>query len=249
VPPFFAHEAAIIRQLAVPWVPRLIAADGRRSLMEEIAGEDGYDAGAEELGPAIVRLVRLQAAWAPRIDQLLALGLPDWRGPAVTAAIAEVVARCREEVDDDDRRALDALVASLGDRWDRIAACGIPDSLVHGDFAGGNLRGVGHDLVLLDWGDAGVGHPLLDQPAMLDRAPGEAVEPLRRQWVDAWTSTVPGSDPTTAARLLAPVAAARQAVIYQSFVDRIEPSERPYHRADVPRWLRRAAALSRTEGG
>jgi hypothetical protein len=57
----------------------------------------------------------------------------------------------------------------------------------------------------------------------------------------------PGSDPDRAAALLAPVAAARQAVVYQVFLDGIEPSEQPYHRADSPEWLGRAAVLVRAE--
>ena len=42
---------------------------------------------------------------------------------------------------------------------------------------------------------------------------------------------------------MAPVAAARQALIYQHFLDHIEPAERRYHQADVPDWLARTAAL------
>jgi hypothetical protein len=47
--------------------------------------------------------------------------------------------------------------------------------------------------------------------------------------------------------LLAPVAAARQAVIYQKFLDNIEPAERVYHRSDPADWLRRTVALLREE--
>jgi hypothetical protein len=43
-----------------------------------------------------------------------------------------------------------------------------------------------------------------------------------------------------AARVVTPLAALRQALIYQGFLDRIEPDERVYHRADVPHWLREA---------
>jgi hypothetical protein len=56
-----------------------------------------------------------------------------------------------------------------------------------------------------------------------------------------------GSDPEQAAALIAPVAAARQAVIYQRFLDGMEASEHPYHQADVPDWLGRTAALARAE--
>jgi len=57
---------------------------------------------------------------------------------------------------------------------------------------------------------------------------------------------VPGCDPAQAAALLAPIAAARQAVIYREFLDNIEPAEHGYHRGDPARWLTRTAELLRT---
>ena len=44
-----------------------------------------------------------------------------------------------------------------------------------------------------------------------------------------------------------PIAIARQAVIYQAFVDNIEPVERRHHDADVIDWLTRTAAAARSE--
>lgn len=131
----------------------------------------------------------------------------------------------------------------MPDRLAAVAACGIPSSLVHGDFYPGNVRGDESSLVLHDWGDCGVGHPLLDEAAFLDRIPGEDVPVVRTRWHDAWRAALPGCDPSRAATLLAPVAAARQAVLYRGFLDRIEPSEHPYHRDDPALWLRRVAAL------
>jgi hypothetical protein len=63
-------------------------------------------------------------------------------------------------------------------------------------------------------------------------------------WDDAWRSAVPGCDPARAGELLEPVAALRQAVVYDGFLRRIEPSERRYHAADPATWFRRAAELS-----
>ena len=82
---------------------------------------------------------------------------------------------------------------------------------------------------------------------MFDRAPANAVEPLRDQWTAEWEAALPGSDPRRAALLVAPVAAARQAVIYRKFLDNIEPSEHPYHSADPSNWLARTAQLVRGE--
>jgi hypothetical protein len=98
---------------------------------------------------------------------------------------------------------------------------------------------------LLNWGESGVGRPLLDQPAFLDRVPSGTDGAVRAHWLQQWSEAVPGSDPARASVLLAPVAAARRAVIYRTFLDNIEPSEQPYHRADPAQWLIRAAALVR----
>ncbi len=66
-------------------------------------------------------------------------------------------------------------------------------------------------------------------------------------WLAHWREAVPGSDPARALTLLAPIAAARQAVIYRGFLDNIEPAEHPYHAADPVDWLSRTAALVRAE--
>lgn len=245
VPPFFAHEGPMLDRLAGGPVPVLLAQEGGRILMPEIPGEDQYDARLPALLEMVSLLVGLQRNWIGRGGELFALGLPDWRARALSTSIADVVARTGGELTGEDRRTLAAFVDGLDDRLAALAGCGLPDTLVHGDFHPGNVRGVPQRLVLLDWGDSGVGHPLLDEPAFLDRVPPEERGTVRAHWHVVWREAAPGADPERASRLLAPVAAARQAVIYWRFLDGIEPSERPYHRADPADWLRRTAALVR----
>jgi hypothetical protein len=98
--------------------------------------------------------------------------------------------------------------------------------------------------VILDWGDSGVGHPLLDQTAFLERIPAQGRRLVVADWSALWREAIPGSSPERAAELLQPIAALRQAVIYRLFLDRIEPAERIYHSADPAIWLRRAASGS-----
>ncbi|MGZ8515395.1 MAG: phosphotransferase, partial [Candidatus Limnocylindrales bacterium] len=245
VPPFFAHEGDILRRLQGGSVPRLLGHDRDRILLAEVPGDDHYDAELPELLEMVSRLVELQATLMGRTDELLGIGLPDWRGSALTLALAAILERRRGELAPDDRRVLEAFVGDLPGCFAAIEACGIADTLVHGDFHPGNVRGEAGSLVLLDWGDCGVGQPMLDMSGFLDRVPPGAVVRVRDHWRTAWRTAVPGSDPDRAAALLAPVAAARQAVIYQVFLDGIEPSEQPYHRDDPPEWLGRAAALIR----
>jgi hypothetical protein len=248
VPPFFMHEGSILERLQGRPVPILIAHDGARLLLAEIPGHDLYLAPQPRLLEMVTLLVSLQREWLNRTDELLALGLPDWRAPSLTLAIGRLVERIDRELPTDARRILEAFVDHLPDRFAQVAACGIADTLVHGDFHPGNFRGDDSSLVLLDWGDCGVGHPLLDESAFVERVPSAAADTLRRHWHATWTNLIPGSDAVRASQLLRPVAAARQAVIYQTFLDGIEPSERKYHAADPTDWLHRAAALIRGGG-
>lgn len=245
VPPFFAHEGPLLARLAGRPVPTLLGQDGRRILMADVAGEDLYEADTPVLLEMVSLLVRLQRSWLGRVDDLRRLGLPDWRAAVLGPAISELFARTADHLPEEDRTALAAFVAGLPARLAAIDACGIGDTLVHGDFHPGNFRGHNGRLTLLDWGDSGVGHPLLDMPAFLGRVPSHAVPAVRVHWLRQWQDALPGADPLRAAALLEPVAAARQAVVYQGFLDRIEPTERRYHSADSAEWLARTAALVR----
>lgn len=245
VPPFFAHEGAVLRALAGERVPVVLAHDGHRSLLAEVPGVDGYDAPLDTRLAMVELLVDLQARWADRVDELAGLGLPRWgRGELVPAARRLAEGPDALALDDADRRRLDRLVDGLDARFEALVGCGLPDTVVHGDFHGGNVRLHDDRLVLLDWGDSGIGHPLLDQPAFLQPLPPPQRPLLQRAWDAAWRAARPGSDPRTAAGLIAPVAALRQALLYDGFLRSIEATERRYHEADVAAWLRRAASLT-----
>ena len=247
LPPFAAPEGALIGKLPPDCTPRLIACDGARMLMEEIPGRDLYDAEQSTLVAMVEMLVRLQAGWIARIDELLAIGLPDWRRDRAGPEIAGLVERAATGLSAPDRAELDSFVAGLDARFEAVEACGIGPSLVHGDFHPGNFRGDGDSLTMLDFADSVVGHPLFDMPPFLDRIRDSARAAARDAWFAAWRAAIPGSDPERAAALLAPVAAARQAALYQHFLDSIETAEHPYHRDDPREWLERTARILRSE--
>ncbi len=255
VPSFFAHEGAVLARLArlgAAGVPRLLAHDGPRVLLDESPGADCYDATGARLLAMVELLVGLQRAWVGRVDELVGLGAVDIRAQALTRAAVDTYQRTAAELDSSSsiRPVLEELLAGLEDRFAAVAACGVPDTLVHGDFHPGNLIGgtSGAPLVLLDWGDCGAGHPLLDQAAFTGRLGAADLVAVRATWARLWREAVPGSEPERAAWLLAPIAALRQATVYRMFLDHIEPSERIYHETDPARWLREAARLAAGEG-
>lgn len=177
VPPFFAHEGAVIHALAAPTLPPLIAFDHLgRTLLEDVQGVDQYEAPTERLPVMIDALVALQFGAVGRVAELLALGLPDWRAEPFALAAADVVERGSDGLAADEQHILDRLLAGLDDRFRALAECGIPDTFVHGDFHTGNVRWTDAGPVIFDWGDCGVGNPLLDLPAF-DRNLASTVRP------------------------------------------------------------------------
>jgi hypothetical protein len=243
VPSFSAHEPALLRALAEHPVPHVIASDGHRELLEPMPGVDGYAASVLEALELIDVLVALQVWSAGELDALAATGVPERRlGPLVEAA-TKVVRRCAPK-----DRELARLLETVDARIAAIERCGLPDVLVHGDAHPGNAR-IGGDAgpgIWFDWGDASIGHPLLDL-AVTARAPAERRDQLVAHWLGRWRAAVPGCDPDRAWALLRPIAALADAVTYQGFLDRIEPNERCYHRDDVLPCLRRAAAYAAEE--
>ena len=81
VPPFFGHEGALIERLAGAPVPTLRPPTALGSSCPRSAATTGTTRRVRELLAMIDALVRIQAAWAGRIDELLAVGLPDGGAP------------------------------------------------------------------------------------------------------------------------------------------------------------------------
>jgi aminoglycoside phosphotransferase (APT) family kinase protein len=241
VPAFFGHEAAVLGLVAgvVPALaPRLLAAgpDGR-ILLAHAAGEDRYGAGAGFRALIAADIHPVQEHFVGRAGDLLAAGVPDRRdlGPWLAAAADPY----RDRIP-----GVGGLLDRLPERLDAIAACGMPDTLVHGDLHPGNVRSGGTGRVLMDWGDATVGHPALDILRLTGDLSDADAEPLVAAWVNRWRATVPGCDPERAVELMRPVAALCAAAAYAGFLARIEPSEWPYHAADVPAALTAAVAAA-----
>jgi Phosphotransferase enzyme family len=242
VPGFSEHESKVLELLDGHPVPRLLAVDGHRQLLEPMPGEDGYGATLAQHRVLIDELVAMQLATMDRLDELLAAGVPDRRWPTLLELATDVVARNLPEDPE-----LQQLLETADERIAAIGSCGLPEVLVHGDAHGGNARigpGTGRG-IWFDWADARLGNPLLDV-AVLERPRTPHRGELIAHWLDAWRSAVPGSDPHRAWPLVRPLAALGDAVVYQGFLDQIEASERIYHRDDVLPCLWRASEHART---
>ncbi|WP_228121157.1 aminoglycoside phosphotransferase family protein [Streptomyces fagopyri] len=256
-------------------VPVLVGSAERRVLMEHIPGVDCWQPSAETIGAAMERMVAAQVALAELGPECLGggsspsahvggpdqpasgdgppsagsvderpspSGVPDRRVPdLVTAVHALLDGPAARELTAQDRFA----ARELTRRWETLTECGLPDTLVHGDFHPGNWRSDGGPPVVVDFADAHWGHPVLDGLRVHHflAEPGRAT--AARAWSDAWKTRVPASDPARALVLAEPLAQLTYAVRYQEFLDGIEPSERVYHEGDPVDAIRAALRSAR----
>ncbi|RQW85889.1 aminoglycoside phosphotransferase family protein [Micromonospora globispora] len=244
VPVFFRHEAAVLRWLAraAPGItPIVLADDGTgRVLLDHVPGEDRYEAGPDERAAIAVDHHAIQLRAVDDVAGLVAVGVPDLRGPALARWIRAALAPHDVSVVVD-------LLAGLDDRLAEVRRFGLPDTLVHGDLHPGNVRSDGTRRVIIDWGDAFLGHSAFDILRLTETLDAATAGSLREAWAARWRADVPGCDPEQAVALLRPVAPLRMAAVYALFLAGIEPSEHPYHAGDVPACLERAAAEAKQD--
>ncbi|TDV55148.1 aminoglycoside phosphotransferase family protein [Actinophytocola oryzae] len=234
LPPFAADEArvmALFAEVDPTLVPRVLAAAPGRLLLADVPGEDCWTAAPEVLRSGIRRFVHAQSV----------LDVPAWlRRTDPAADVAALLARADLGLTAEETVA----AQGLSSRWAVLAECGLPTTVVHGDFHSGNWRSdAGGPPAVLDFADAHVGNPVLDGLRVIDFLAEESRPVARAAWVEAWLAERPGSEPDRALAVAEPLAHLNYAVRYQEFLDGIEESERIYHRGDPVSAVRAALAL------
>jgi hypothetical protein len=234
LPAFAADEARVMAGFAAvdpTLVPQVLAAGDGRLLLAHLPGEDCWDASGDLLARGIHRYVEAQSALAP----------PSWLprrayADEVGALLSRDLGLTAGEV---------AGARALLPGWAVLDACGLPTTVVHGDFHSGNWRGVdGGPPAFLDFADAHAGHPVLDGLRVTAFRDPSVAPAARSAWISAWRAACPGSDPARALAVAEPLAPLHLAVRYQEFLDGIEASERIYHEGQ-PASCVRAALRSR----
>lgn len=167
------------------------------------------DAGGERYSPDVAEHRALAAAWLARMhvaaaEVVAGAPLPEAGAARYLAHLRAARAGIRANATNpalraDQRAELDALLALLDrveTRWDRVEACaaGLVGTLVHGDFAGKNVRvragPQGRTVLPFDWEHAGLGAPIADLAQRASPAPRFLASPdlgvyeriVRRRW-------------------------------------------------------------------
>lgn len=250
-PPFLAPEALAIGYVAEhapDLVPEVLATtvDGACTLMADVPGTDCWQPDAVTVREVLRRYVAVQVALAGRELP----GLPDHRVSTLAARADRLLAPdVAGALDTAEYDALTRLVEDLPRRAAAIAAAGLPETLVHGDFHPGNWRSDGHTSVVVDWCETSHSHPAHNLLRLAEWLSAPLTALAAAGWVSEWRAAVPGSDPARAAKLMRPVQCLEAALQYQGFLDGIEPDERPYHAGDPAEQIRLAPATAETPPG
>jgi aminoglycoside phosphotransferase (APT) family kinase protein len=244
VPPFFAHEGTLLQFIAPSMpehLPRVIATDRERGLllMESFPQRSlwgAHDGAANDRAARI--LARIQQYWAARIDDLLAAGCVDRRISTLDGALEAVLARdvVRERFTDDEVRRLLAFGETVPARVEALRECGLPETLMHGDFHPGNVAVDGERLVIFDWTDGCVSYPFFDLATYNPRDPVEHAA-VTQAFIEAWSSTVDEAAVARAAEIAQPLACVHHATSYMRLLDNIHGGDQWELDSDVLFWL------------
>jgi hypothetical protein len=227
-----------IRRYDETLAPAVLATsrENRWSLLAHAPGADCWEPDRPSVESVVSRWVAAQAALAGEVFELDAPRLlPDALADEVAALIPRV---------DLSKRGLLELVDRLPAIVGELEAAGLPITLVHGDFHPGNWRSDGTHRVIVDWADTFVGHPATDIRRLHDFLPPEKRDHAAGVWSAAWQRELPGCDPLRALQPMSVLGPVTYALMYQRFLDNIEPDERLYHRDDPGTCLRSALDMA-----
>jgi hypothetical protein len=204
-----AALTALLAELAPDAIVVPLATDAERGmLLLPDAGPplserfDDRNDRADAMIAALPRYARLQRATADRVEELLALGLPDMRPPRMPERFREALEAAGAYVDSrggaGDRAMLTRL-AALGDRvgeWsDRLADAPGGVALDHGDLHQRNVvTGPDGEPRFFDWGDAMVAHPFSSIHVTELVLPVKRVEEAGAAYLREFADLAPGAE-------------------------------------------------------
>jgi Phosphotransferase enzyme family len=213
--PLFRHEPLVTSALAREHPGRVtdvLAVEPERGwlVMRELQGDVLGDLDRSRWPEAVPPLREIHVTWSSRSEEILGLGAVN--------------------------RRLDTLEVppELSGRLDTLRELGVPETLVHGDFHPWNVV-VGPRLVIADWSDACLSHPLFD---LLMFGSDEDRPPLLEAY---------GVAPEVF-ELAAPLARIHHAISYERILEAMEPSDR-WIFAEVPGQLRERALGNASQPG
>jgi hypothetical protein len=194
----------------------------------------------------------LQRSLVPSCDDLLRCGVSDRTLAALPALYGDLLTdtgalRIGESdgLSADERARLLALSPRFAADCAALAAVGIPATIDHSDLHDGNILLRDGRYVLIDWGDACVGHPFMTLPVTLRSiayhleldASDPGLADLRDDYLVAWTDYGTLAELRAAHALAQRICAVNRALTWRAALRHAPPELRAADADAVPGWL------------
>ena len=256
--PLFVNEAVFLQKLGELYpqkVPALVAIEPERGwfLTADLGATLGWSAPLERRQAMLADYGGWQRTAVADVDRLLAMGCLDRRLDRLPAQIEKaftedfVLAGAATAA---DRERLMGLIPLLQALCGRLAAYGVPETLVHGDLHGDNVALADDgEFVYFDWTDACISHPFFDMLVIFFERDTAVRVQLRDAYLAEWTDVVPMAQLLEMWPLAELLAGAHHVVSYWQILANIEPTDHVQMGNILPFWFGRILKLSEAFDG
>lgn len=242
----FGREATFtdfLAQLYPDCLPKLVAVDAEQQwmLMRDFESQHlGKTADISRWEEALRLYAEMQVRIANKVGQLLDVGFPDRRINQLAQKIEPLFAddaillipQDDPFLSQSDLKALRTLIPQLISWCEVLETCGVPQTLVHGDFYCQNVIDTQKRYIYFDWSDSAVSHPFFDAGFFLLDIAQELPNVmnvqarLRDAYLEPWTVYLPMEQLTSLFKLAQPLAALYHAIVSYEIIQHLEAAHR-----------------------
>jgi hypothetical protein len=244
--PLFVHEPLVMAALArrypdhIP-MPLSLDAERRWMLLADFGQPVAHDTPPATRQDLLRSFGAIQRDCAAAVDDLLALGCHDRRLErlAAQAAALAVDEEALNGLTDAERAQFRAALPRLQEMCAALGACGVPQTLVHGDLHLNNVAISAGRYQFFDWTDACVSHPFFDLIRAFDEQDHAVQAQLRDGYLGVWSGCAPFERLLEAWTLAQPLSDLHQAISYQHILVGLEAAAQLDFRDMVPYYVRK----------
>jgi len=206
LPDFFGYEPVLAHYLSKhfpQYMVEIVAVEASQHWMlaREYAGDSPES--REEWHKVLQVITEIQKHCNDNFDELLSFGCKDRRLSLLPALLEPVFQELKQPqmlqfygVNEEEAEELSRRLRSLPELCGRLADCGIPETLIHGDLWGPNVvfrdTITGKSPIIFDWTDASFSHPFFDIYITLTSEKDDAKRRDQKQaHIDVWSELQP----------------------------------------------------------
>jgi hypothetical protein len=254
--PLFVNEPVVTAWLARRYPAHIVAplaidAERRWMLLPDFGQVIGRNGPLADRLTMLSLLGDIQRDSASVLDDLLAVPCHDRRLDRLADHVEALAAdsEALAGLNDAERDLFRALQPRLRHMCGELAACGVPQTLVHGDLHLGNVSVLAGRHQFFDWTDACITHPFLDLISVFDEKDPAVQVQLRDAYLAPWAEYTPMPRLLEAWSLAGPLSDLHQAVSYRQILAGLEPAAHHHFVDAVPEYIRNVLRVLGAERG